>query len=106
MFAKQYKNLLLPNVVAFNILKNIDDDDVNLRKNLLLPNAVAFNILKNIDDDDVNLGKALFYGIYNRWGMDTTCSRPILGYKTIKAQHSVRRRPNNASCGRPQLHPK
>jgi hypothetical protein len=34
MFAKQYKNLLLPNVVAFNILKNIDDDDVNLGKAL------------------------------------------------------------------------
>jgi hypothetical protein len=28
-------------------------------KNLMLPNVVAFNMLRNNDDDDVNLGKTL-----------------------------------------------
>ena len=32
-------------------------NDIN--KNLMLPNVVAFNMLRNNDDDDVNLGKTL-----------------------------------------------
>jgi hypothetical protein len=28
-------------------------------KNLMLPNVVAFNMLRNNNDDDVNLGKTL-----------------------------------------------
>jgi hypothetical protein len=31
----------------------------NINKNLMLPNVVTFNILRNNDDDDVNLVKAL-----------------------------------------------
>jgi hypothetical protein len=39
------------NVSLFLCLNN----DIN--KNMLLPNVVGFNILRNNDDDDVNLGK-------------------------------------------------
>jgi hypothetical protein len=28
------KNLLLPNIVTFSVLRNNDDDDANIRKNL------------------------------------------------------------------------
>jgi hypothetical protein len=31
----------------------------NIRKNLFVPNVVALNMLRNNDDDDVNLGKTL-----------------------------------------------
>jgi hypothetical protein len=55
-------------------------------KNYLLPN-IGFNILRN-NDDDVNLGKMLSY---NKWDLDTTCTRPILECKLIEAQHLVRR---------------
>jgi hypothetical protein len=40
-------------VTSFLYLHN----DIN--KNLMLPNVIVFNMLRNNGDDDVNLGKAL-----------------------------------------------
>jgi hypothetical protein len=70
-----------------------------ISKNLLLLNIFTSNVLRNNYDDDANTGdRDTFYGLYNKWGVDTPCIRPILECKTIGAQHSVCRRPDNIYC--------
>jgi hypothetical protein len=69
----------------------------NICKNLMVPNGVTFNMLRNNDeDDDVNLGKTLsMASTIDR--TYTTSTRLILECNLIEAQHSVRWLPDSAS---------
>jgi hypothetical protein len=57
----------------------------------MLPMVVTFNMLRNNDDNDVNLENMLLMASKTEWKMDTPCGRLILECKLIEAQHLVRR---------------